>query len=91
MLGEEDREQGSNRIYKSIEVIFDLRQDHGVLFQSCQVAFVLKMSRILAVQRQTHQCRGKWCSKLHASILVGLYANRASPPLNSTRRVSGRT
>lgn len=51
MLGQEHGEQESNRIYKSIEVIFDLREDHGMLFQSYQVEFVLKMSRVLAVHR----------------------------------------
>lgn len=51
MLGEEHGEQESNRIYKSIEVIFDLREDHGMLFQSYQVEFVLQTSRGLAVHR----------------------------------------
>ena len=49
MLGEEDGEEESGRIYKSIEVIFDPRQDHVVPLQSCQVVFILKMYRLLTV------------------------------------------
>lgn len=59
MLGEENGEEESNRIYKSIEVIFDLRQDHGVPVQSRQVVLVLKLSRVLAVPRARHASVGR--------------------------------
>lgn len=49
MLGEEDGKEESSRIYKSIEAIFELRQDHVVPLQSCRVVFLLKMDRVVAV------------------------------------------